>query len=406
MTIGLPAVPQLSPVPGVRLGTANAGLSKTGKDDIALFTLAPSTVAAAVFTRNRFRAAPVVLARRHIEAGSPRALIVNSGNANAGTGAQGLRDAQHVCRLAARGLGLTEQAVLPFSTGVIGARLPVADIERVLKPCVDGLTEDNWLAAARAIMTTDTVPKGVSRRFELDGVEVTLTGIAKGSGMIHPDMATMLAFVAVDAAVARPILDGLLRRAVGASFNRISVDGDTSTNDACVLLATGCADMKTIEEESDLRCIELTRHVDALFLQLAQSLVRDGEGATKFVAVEVEGAATGDDARTLAFAVAHSPLVKTALFASDPNWGRILAVVGRADIDNLDIAQVQLTINDVIIVEDGEIAAAYTEQAGQQAMRPQEINIGIDLGLGTGGAVVWTNDLSYDYVKINAEYRS
>ena len=406
MPIGLPTSPQLDSVPGIRLGTANAGISKVDKEDLALIECASSTIAAAVFTKNRFCAAPVLLAKQHMSQTAPRALLVNSGNANAGTGKQGVQDAVQICEMVAERLGLTKEEVLPFSTGVIGNRLNVFGFEHALPDCIRSLREDNWLNAARAIMTTDTLPKGASRGFLLDEVAITLTGIVKGSGMIHPDMATMLSFIAMDVAVTRPVLDRLLRRSVEQSFNRITIDGDTSTNDACVLLATGCADMDPIQDESDPRYSILAQNVDLLLLELAQSVVRDGEGASKFVAIEVTGAVTQSDAQILAFAVAHSPLVKTALFASDPNWGRILAVVGRAEVGHLEIDKVGIFINDVAIVMNGEPANNYTEEAGQRAMAPEEINIRIDLGLGEADGVVWTSDLSYDYVKINAEYRS
>lgn len=419
MAIGLSANPELLPVPGVQLGTAQADIGarsikdntdsnrpKAVKDDLALVKCAASTAAAAVFTQNRFCAAPVTVARRHLGQCAPRALIINSGNANAGTGRAGLNDAEHTCGMVAAELGLSAQAVLPFSTGVIGARLPMNAVQATLPRCVDALKEENWLAAARAIMTTDTVPKGGSRRFDLDGVPLTLTGIAKGSGMIRPDMATMLCFAAVDAAVDQAILRALLQHAVENSFNRITIDGDTSTNDACVLMATGCADMSAIIDETDPRFEVLAQNVDFLFSHMAQSLIRDGEGATKFVTIEVSRAASKEDAQKLAFAVAHSPLVKTALFASDPNWGRILAAVGRAEVGCLEISKVGIAINDVMVVASGERAATYTEAAGQKAMSPAEIRIKIDLGLAAASATVWTSDLSYDYVKINAEYRS
>ena len=406
MPIGLPRLPHLEGVPGIQLGTANAGISKAHRDDLTLIKCGPSTVGAAVFTNNQFCAAPVIVAKKHINQHSPRALIINSGNANAGTGTQGIQDASKICQLVASELGLAAEEVLPFSTGVIGNRLNVPDFKRALPECVRSLTEDNWLNAARAIMTTDTLPKGASKRFFLDKAPITLTGIVKGSGMIHPNMATMLGFIALDAVVTQPILKRLLRRSVRDSFNRITIDGDTSTNDACVLLATGSANMEPIQDETDPRYSKLVQNIDLLFLELAQNLIRDGEGATKFVTIKVSGAASEIDAQKLAFAVAHSPLVKTALFASDPNWGRILAVVGRAEIERLEIDKVGITINDVVIVTNGEPADSYTEEAGLRAMAPEEIQIEISLGLGEADGVVWTSDLSYDYVKINAEYRS
>lgn len=406
MAIGLPTIPQLAAVPGIKLGAVNAGISKVDKDDLALITCPASTVTAAVFTKNRFCAAPVTIAKRHLKKCSPRALVINSGIANAGTGEQGVHDAQKTCGLVAAELGLDQETVLPFSTGVIGVRLPVSAVQKSLPGCVRNLGEDKWLAAARAIMTTDTVPKGVSRRFMLGNAGITLTGIVKGSGMIRPNMATMLGFIAMDAIVTQPVLDRLIQRATLRSFNRITVDGDTSTNDACILLSTACADMEAIQNESDPRYAELERTIDQVFMELAQSLVRDGEGVTKFVTVEVGGASTEHAAQKLAFEIAHSPLVKTALFASDPNWGRILAVIGRTDIDRLETNKVDVSINEVNFVVNGEVADTYTEDAGQQAMAPEEIHIKIDLGVGDAQGVVWTTDLSYDYVKINAAYRS
>jgi glutamate N-acetyltransferase/amino-acid N-acetyltransferase len=404
--VGLPEIPELSPVPGIRLGSANGNISKADKDDIALIRCVSGTVISAVFTRNRFRAAPVLVAKSHLTQNPARAMIINSGNANAGTGEQGLRTAERICALVARGLDIPDNSVLPFSTGVIGAQLPIKNFQHALPRCIDTLAEDNWLAAARAIMTTDIVPKGATRQFDLGGARVTLTGIVKGSGMIRPDMATMLCFVATDAAIDPAVLDTLLQQSVERSFHRISIDGDTSTNDACVLMATGKTGMPKIADPSDPRCAVFARFLDEVLLELAQSLIRDGEGATKFVAIEVTGAANEADARILAFTVAHSPLVKTALYASDPNWGRILAAIGRADVEKLDIDKAGLSINGVKILESGGPCATYTEAAGQKAMNPEEIHIKVELGIGPADTTVWTSDLSYDYVKINAEYRS
>jgi glutamate N-acetyltransferase/amino-acid N-acetyltransferase len=359
-----------------------------------------------VFTRNRFCAAPVTVAREHIARVPPRALVINSGNANAGTGGRGIRNAEAVCAQAARQLGVTRESVLPFSTGVIGEQLPISSFEAALPRCIESLSSERWLEAARAIMTTDVVPKGVSRKFEVDDAEVTLTGIVKGSGMVRPDMATVLAFVGTDASIRRSLLDELLVRSVERSFNCVTVDGDTSTNDACVLMATGEAGMPVIEDASDPRCAGFSAVLDELMTHLAQSLVRDGEGATKFVTIDVSGAGTEEDAREVAFTVAQSPLVKTALYASDPNWGRILAAVGRAKVEEMDVSKVNLLINDTPILENGEPSASYTEQIGQKAMDPEEIRIVIEVGSGPGAFTVWTTDLSYDYVRINAEYRS
>ena len=406
MPVGLSEVPDLSPVPGIRLGSANGNISKGDKDDIALIQCTAETATAVVFTRNRFCAAPVTVARTHLAQSPARAMIINSGNANAGTGETGIRTADEICALVAQGLGIPASGVLPFSTGVIGSQLPVSGFENALPRCIDSMSEDNWLAAARAIMTTDIVPKGVSRQFDLGTSRATLTGIVKGSGMIRPDMATMLGFVGTDAAIDPGLLDALLRQSVEKSFNRITIDGDTSTNDACVLMATGTADMPVIDDLSDPRCTVFARMLDEVLLILAQSLIRDGEGATKFVSIEITRAASDSDARTLAFTVANSPLVKTALYASDPNWGRILAAIGRSEVEHLDIDKVGLSINGVRILENGGPSESYTEESGQRAMEPEEIHIGIDLDLGTGQTTVWTCDLSYDYVKINAEYRS
>ena len=406
MPIGLPAVPEMMPVSGIELGSANGNISKAEKDDIALIRCAPGTITSAVFTRNRFCAAPVTVSRAHLAQTPPRALIINSGNANAGTGKQGIHAAEEICAIVAKALDIPKNSVLPFSTGVIGEQLPVSGFEQSLPRCIESMSDDNWLAAARAIMTTDTVPKGMSRRFELDGTPVTLTGIVKGSGMIRPDMATMLAFIGTDAAIAQPVLDDLLRQSVDQSFNCVTIDGDTSTNDACVLMATDKADMPAIEALSDPRLGAFSKVLDDVLAGLAQSMIRDGEGATKFVTIEVTGTVNDQDAREVAFTVAHSPLVKTALYASDPNWGRILAAVGRAQVEDLNTDRVGLTINGTRILENGEPSQTYTEEAGQKAMDPPEIRIEIDLGSGSGAFTVWTSDLSYDYVRINAEYRS
>lgn len=406
MPVGLPDIPDLKPVTGVRLGAKDSGISNKDKEDLAVIECVSGTSAAVTFTQNRFCAAPVTVAREHLRRGEVRALVINSGNANAGTGAEGIRDAEKTCEMVAQALDVPAVSVLPFSTGVIGQNLPIDRFEQGIAMCADELKEDNWLSAARAIMTTDLVPKGGSRHFLLDDTEIKLTGIAKGSGMIRPNMATMLAFVATDLSIDQALLQHLLEQTVRDTFNQVTVDGDTSTNDACVLLATGCADMARIEEPSDPRVEELKVQLKDLFLELAQSLVRDGEGVTKFVTVGVEGAQTYDDAQSIAFSVAESPLVKTALFASDPNWGRILAAVGRAETTRLDISKVEIWINDTLIVSGGERALDYTEEAGQEAMRPEEIHIRIMLGIGEQSTKVWTTDLSYEYVKINAEYRS
>ncbi len=397
---------ELLPVAGLRLAAVAAGIKTPGRLDLVALELAESTATAAVFTRNAFCAAPVLIAREHLAQARPRYLLVNTGNANAGTGAQGISAARDCCRALAEEAGVDEKEVLPFSTGVIGEHLPVETIVAALPQALSQLAQDNWADAAQGILTTDTRPKGSSRRLELDGRPVTITGIAKGSGMIRPDMATMLAYVATDAAVAQELLQRLWQGVVERSFNRITVDGDTSTNDAALLLATGAASAVLIDNEEHPDFPALRDAVESVALELAQELVRDGEGASKFVAVEVRGGHSEAECLEVAYTIAHSPLVKTALFASDPNWGRLLAAIGRADVPDLDVDRVDVSINGVLIARNGCRAAGYTEEQGVEAMAPADINIGIDLQRGDAGATVWTSDLSYDYVRINAEYRS
>ena len=394
------------PVPGVRLGAAAAGIRYPDRLDLLLVELSADATCAAVFTRNAFCAAPVTLARSHLSAKAPRWWLINAGNANAGTGARGLTDAAATCRALADLAGVSPEQVLPFSTGVIGEPLPVARISAALPGLIAGLDPAGWSRAARAIMTTDTVPKLVSRRFELDGHTATLTGMAKGAGMICPDMATMLAFLATDAAVEPGVLQQLLRTAVDHSFNAVTVDGDTSTNDACVLAATGALGNPPVADLLAPGGTALQAALDALCLDLATAIVRDAEGATKLVTVQVEGARDLAEARRVAYTIAHSPLVKTALFASDPNWGRILAAVGRAGMQDLDIGRVRIWLGEVLIVDGGGRAPDYTESAGAAVMREPEILIRVALGRGEAQTQVLTCDFSYDYVRINAEYRS
>lgn len=404
MAVNLVAPEALTAIPGVQLGTAEAAIKKPGRPDVALFAFDEGTTLAAVYTCNAFAAAPVQLARIRSAAGAARALLINSGNANAGTGAAGLADATTLCRHTADALDVEEDAVLPFSTGVIGERLPVDRLKAAIPAAVDALREDGWLAAARAIMTTDTLPKGASRQVRLtSGAIVSITGIAKGSGMIRPDMATMLAFVGTNAAVRPDDLRALMNEAMETSFNRISVDGDTSTNDACVLFATGRGESLA---SGDGDWPAFAAAVTTVCRTLAQAIVRDGEGATKFVTVDVTGARDADEARRAAFTVAESPLVKTACFAGDPNWGRILAAVGRAGLTDFDIDRVSIRLDNVVIVRDGQPADDYREADADAVMAAQEFVIGIELGRGDAGTEVWTCDLSYDYVRINAEYRS
>jgi glutamate N-acetyltransferase / amino-acid N-acetyltransferase len=394
-----------SMVPGVRLAAAAAGIRYRDRDDVVLIELAAGGTCAAVFTRNAFCAAPVTVAREHLAGGAVRYLLINSGNANAGTGEAGLVAARATCRLLAGAAGCRADQVLPFSTGVIGQDLPLAPCEGAIPALLATLDTDGWDRAARAIMTTDTVPKRVSRPVTLSGGEVRITGIAKGAGMIRPDMATMLCYVATDARVAADVLQAIVADAAERSFNRITIDGDTSTNDACVLLASGLAEGGIDRVDSDDGRL-LADAVAGVCAELAEMIVRDGEGATKLVRVQVTSAASSREALDVAYTVAHSPLVKTALFASDPNWGRILAAVGRAGIDGLAIERIRIWLDDTCIVRDGGRDPDYTEAAGQAVMSQPEIRIRIDLDRGDRVETVLTTDLSYDYVRINAEYRT
>ncbi len=386
-------------VNGIKLGTVCAQIKQAERDDLALLELAPESSCAAVFTRNAFCAAPVTVARQHLAATNPRYLLINSGNANAGTGERGLRDALSCCEAVAELTNCAVNEVLPFSTGVIGQALPVEKIKAALPAAVAALDSDAWQQAAEAIMTTDTVPKLVSVKEPF-----AITGIAKGSGMIKPDMATMLSYVATDVKAPMSVLQEALNQAVEKSFNRITVDSDTSTNDACVLIATGKG--LSIDSTDHPAFMDFCKAVTDICLQLAQAIVRDGEGATKFITVSVEQAATEQECLDIAYTIAHSPLVKTAFFASDPNWGRILAAVGRSGIENFDINAVKIYLDDVCIVENGGVADSYTEQQGQEVMNKTDIKITVLLGRGEYQDTVYTSDLSYDYVKINAEYRT
>ncbi|MFD2111651.1 bifunctional glutamate N-acetyltransferase/amino-acid acetyltransferase ArgJ [Thiorhodococcus fuscus] len=394
------------PVAGVRLAAGPAGIRYQGRDDLVVLAFDRGTNCAAVFTRNAFCAAPVTLARQHLQTAMPGYLLINAGNANAGTGRRGLADARASCKTLADLAGCQAEQVLPFSTGVIGEHLPVDRIASALPALLESLDADAWPRAARAIMTTDTRPKLRSVRFELNGRTATVTGMAKGAGMICPNMATMLAFLATDAAVEPEVLQACLQAAADRSFNAISIDGDTSTNDACVLAATGALGNTAIAETSGADFAALQAAVETVCVDLATELVRDGEGATKLVRVLVEEARDRDEARQVAYTIAHSPLVKTALFASDPNWGRILAAVGRAGVPDLDIERIRIHLGAVLIVEDGGRAAGYTEEAGAAVMAESEIEIRVSLGRGDLDAQVLTCDFSYDYVRINAEYRS
>ncbi|MEJ2652697.1 MAG: bifunctional glutamate N-acetyltransferase/amino-acid acetyltransferase ArgJ [Gammaproteobacteria bacterium] len=405
MAVGLSALPSLAAVPGIRLSTVCAGIKKPGRRDLVVVELEEGTRCAAVFTRNAFCAAPVGLAKRHLMQQAPRYLLINTGNANAGTGARGWSDALACCQALAESAGVAAERVLPFSTGVIGEPLPVETIVNALPAAFGALSAEGWDDAAHGIMTTDTVAKGLSRQIQVAGQAVTVTGIAKGAGMIRPDMATMLAFVATDAKLSERLLQQCLEAAVQASFNCITVDGDTSTNDACILMATGRSAAPEIVADDPAYAV-LSQAITEVCVGLAQAIVRDGEGATKFITVEVKGGVDEEESRRAAYAIAHSPLVKTAFFASDPNWGRILAAVGRAGIVGMDVERVNIFLDDVCIVANGERAPDYREEQGREVMAEEEIIVRIELGRGKDDARVWTCDLSYDYVRINAEYRT
>ena len=404
MAVGNQKLSTLHPINGIRIGVTEAGIKYAERRDLVVFELARETSIAAVFTRNAFCAAPVTLCREHLASTSPHYLLINTGNANAGTGDEGLQDARTCCETMAKAGGCSADEVLPFSTGVIGEPLPVEKIAAGIPDAIKAMGADEWEQAAHGIMTTDTAPKGASTQIEIDGKVVTITGIAKGSGMIRPDMATMLAYIATDAEIEQKTLQQCLEQAVASSFNRITVDGDTSTNDSCILMATGRSGVM-IKPGSD-GYTTFSRAVTELCEQLAQDMVRDGEGATKLITVEVSGGRDIEECEAVAYTVAHSPLVKTAFFASDPNWGRLLAAVGRAGVSELNIDAITIHLDDLCIVSQGGRDPGYSEQRGQEVMERDEIKVGINLGRGSATATVWTCDFSYDYVRINAEYRT
>ncbi len=407
VNLSAPLPADLHPVPGVKLGIAMAGVRKAQRRDLTLLTLVEAASVAGVFTSNRFCAAPVQLCRLHLAAtGNTRAILINTGNANAGTGEDGLRRARSTCVALAGHLGLTSEQVLPFSTGVIMESLPHERIEAGLPAALADLRENHWGQAAEAIMTTDTLPKAASRQVQIGGRTVTVTGIAKGAGMIRPNMATMLGFIATDAVIAAHLMPELVREAADRSFNRITIDGDTSTNDSLLLMATHQAGHAQITQLESSDGATLRHAVIEVAQQLAQAIVRDGEGATKFITVRVDGGKVKDECRQVAYAIAHSPLVKTAFFASDPNLGRILAAVGYAGITDLDQTTIDLFLDDVHVARNGGRHPAYREEDGQRVMKQSEITVRVDLHRGPAHATVWTCDLSYDYVKINADYRS
>lgn len=407
MAVRLTPAENLLAVPGIRLASTSAGIYARQRPDLALIEFGEDASVSAVFTRNSFAAAPVLVARQHKnQSVSLRFCLINAGNANAGTGIKGVAAAHATCRKLAELADCQTEMVLPFSTGVIGQDLPVDKINSALPELLADLSEHHWMKCAETIITTDTMTKGISRQLELGGRTVTITGIAKGSGMIRPDMATMLAYIGTDAAVDRELLQQVLVNAVGVSFNRICVDGDMSTNDACVLIATGKAKNSILSKQDEIGLAKFQQAINEVCSHLATAIVRDGEGASKFISVRIERGANSQECLDSAYAVATSPLVKTAFFASDPNWGRILAAIGRAGIADLDISRISVYLNECRIVSQGARAAEYTEAAGQKVMQESEIILRIDLDRGTVTETVWTCDLSYDYVKINADYRS
>ena len=402
MATGNYKFPNMFPVAGFRLGIACASIKTPERRDLVLMEMLEGSTVAGVFTQNSFCAAPIIVAKRHLQMGSANYLLINTGNANAGTGEQGIADALRCCEQVAHEVGANSHQILPFSTGVIGEPLPVDKLLSAIPDVVANLSEQGWAEAAEGILTTDTRPKGASLRVALGDEEVTITGISKGSGMIKPNMATMLGFVATDAAVDEELLHRALRLATEKSFNRITVDSDTSTNDAVILAATGASGVEINENNFDLFLAELTE----VFVSLAQAIIRDGEGASKFASVVIDGARDTQEAMTVAYTIAESPLVKTALTASDANWGRILAAIGRAGVDDLDINRVEVSLNSVLIVEQGARATSYREELGQQAMQEEDIEIRVQLNRGDISETVWTTDLSNEYVRINAEYRT
>jgi glutamate N-acetyltransferase/amino-acid N-acetyltransferase len=406
MAVGESIFPEMPPINGVKLHAISAGIKKNQQLDLILIELPESTHAAGVFTQNAFCAAPVTLCKQHLnQTINSRYLLINSGNANACTGDDGMQAAISSCKAISKQKNVAEENVLPFSTGVIGEPFPIEKIEQAIPELIAGLDENNWTLAAQGIMTTDTRPKGATRTITIDGETIVINGIAKGAGMIKPNMATMLAYIVTNAQVEASLLKDLVKEAADASFNRISIDGDTSTNDSCILAATGESNVlfENIDSNSYL---EFKSAIIEVFKELAQAIVRDGEGATKFISIEVEKGGSREECLDVAYAIAHSPLVKTALFASDPNWGRIVAAIGYAGVKDLDANKVKVFLGDVLIVENGGRATTYTEEHGQVVMNQDEIVLRILLGRGDCKETLWTTDLSHEYIKINAEYRT
>lgn len=406
MPVGDVTLPQLHAVQGVRIGSAEAYVRYPNRRDLVVFELAAHSRVAGVFTQSAFAAAPVLLCKQHLAQSTPRYLVINTGNANAATGNLGFVNAQKTCAHLAQLTQVAANQILPFSTGVIGEQLPIDRLVNGLQPALDQLDDNAWAEAAAGIMTTDTTPKGASEQFELDGVRYSMTGISKGAGMIRPNMATMLGFVATDAPIAQNLVEQLLQTTVEHSFNRITIDGDTSTNDSCIFIATGAAGGTEITQADDPRYQVVLATLARIMDRLAQLIVRDGEGATKFITVLVEGGANTQECCDVAYSIAHSPLIKTAMFASDPNWGRIVMAIGKAGVSNLDSSLVNVWLDDVQICRDGGAVAEYTEADGARVMQQPELTIRVDLGRGQAKDTVYTCDFSYDYVKINADYRS
>jgi len=397
---------KLHSIPGIRLGVANANIKYKDRDDLVVVAMSDSSQVAAVFTQNAFCAAPVIVAKRHLASSQSRCLLINAGNANAGTGQRGIDDALLGCEQLAGHVGCTVEQILPFSTGVIGEYLPTDNVQNGITEAVKGLRADGWQKAANAILTTDTKAKVASVQVDIGGIPITVTGMAKGSGMMRPDMATLLAYVATDANVEAETLRHCLNNSVRSSFNRITVDGDTSTNDSCVLIASGETPLAKIDNIDSNAYYLLSKAVGSICEYLAKAIIRDAEGATKFITINVLQGGNEKECEAVAYTVAQSPLVKTALFASDPNWGRLIMAIGRAGVPGMDTQGVGVSINDIVIVQNGVRAKDYTEAQGQEAMQPTDIEINISLDRGDAQITVWTCDFSYDYVKINAEYRT
>ena len=405
MPVGLGPLPVLHPVPGFRLGISSAGIKRAGRKDVVVMEAADGSSIAGVFTLNAFCAAPVTLCRQHL-GHSPRYLLVNTGNANAGTGKPGMQAALKTCSALADLLKVSGEQILPFSTGVIGELLPADKVIAALPAALENLNEGNWAQAAEGIMTTDTLPKASSRKLKVGAGEIAITGVSKGAGMIRPNMATMLGYLATDAAIAQPVLEKWTTAMADASFNRITIDGDTSTNDSFVVIATGKSKAVNIQTGNEPEAAAVFEALKAESIKLAQAIVRDGEGATKFITVKVEQAGSEEEALKVAYAIGHSPLVKTAFFASDPNLGRILAAVGYAGIDDLDQTKIQLYLGDVYVAQNGGRHPDYREEQGQAVMNDAEITVRVQLGRGNASTTVWTTDFSHEYVTINADYRS